>query len=221
VLKFMIPFVFVMVSCMAVDSARAGSYLSDDLLATADNTIAPAPPKPDGFLETLGKVKLFPGHKPRNNWRYQVYFGAVEQKAHDETVVFITYAIENDLTDDLAVAAEFVGYDVNQRSFGAPNSVGVGFNLRLRDYHTKRGTVKFFHEVFMGVAYFNRRTPGMGSQFNFATGIGAGVQWTARAGYDLMVGIRYQHISNNDRGGMDENPGIDAFGGYVGFEIPF
>ena len=199
-------------------------YLSESLLGLAE---PPADQTPERTEDQQGPnfpftdLKLFPGHRLRNNWRWEMYAGAVEQKSHDETIVFVNYAMENHLTDDLALAAVLALYSVSQHPAGADDSLGVGFNFRLRDYHHRQEGLAVFNELYIGLAKFNRRTPSEGTHFNFTFGGGAGLRWTDPSGVELVLAVRYQHISNNDKDGTGNNPGIDAFGGYFGFEVPF
>lgn len=99
----------------------------------------------------------------------------------------------------------------NQKIYGAGVSpVGLQMNLR-------RGCIlQPYVNGTAGVLYFTDNVPVAGSSnFNFTFGFGAGVEIWYRENQSLIVGYKYQHISNVYS--APQNPGVDSNLFYVGF----
>ncbi len=98
-----------------------------------------------------------------------------------------------------------------QRIHGAGISpVGLQMNFR-------RGCVlQPYVNGTAGVLYFTRNVPvENSSNFNFIFGFGAGLEIWHREGQSLIVGYKYQHISNGYT--AQRNPGVDSNLLYVGY----
>ncbi|HYA12772.1 MAG TPA: acyloxyacyl hydrolase [Syntrophales bacterium] len=88
--------------------------------------------------------------------------------------------------------------------------VGLQMNLRrgcvLQPYVS--GTV--------GILYFTDNVPVAGSSnFNFMFGFGAGVEIWYQENQSIILGYKYQHISNANT--APQNPGVDSNLFYIGF----
>jgi opacity protein-like surface antigen len=92
----------------------------------------------------------------------------------------------------------------------ALSTYGVGaYPLGLRVTFRVRRRVRPFVASHTGGLYFFEPLPDpRGRQFNFAVGVGAGVQVALLRRLSLTLGYRYHHLSNGFRGPI--NPGLDA-----------
>jgi opacity protein-like surface antigen len=92
----------------------------------------------------------------------------------------------------------------------ALSTTGVGaYPLGLRVTFRFRERVRPFIAGHTGGLYFADPVPDLrGRRFNFAVGIGAGVQVALPHRLSLTLGYRYHHLSNGFRGSI--NPGLDA-----------
>jgi opacity protein-like surface antigen len=81
--------------------------------------------------------------------------------------------------------------------------LGVQVTFRFRE------GVRPFVAGHTGGLYFLESVPDpRGQHFNFAAGIGAGVELALPRGTSVTLGYRYHHLSNGFRGSI--NPGLDA-----------
>lgn len=111
--------------------------------------------------------------------------------------------IPKDATPDLF----FLGNNPEERALST-NGVGA-YPLGLRVTFRFRERVRPFVAGHTGGLYFSEPVPDpRGRRFNFAAGIGAGVQVTLPRRLSLTLGYRYHHLSNGFRGSI--NPGLDA-----------
>ena len=79
--------------------------------------------------------------------------------------------------------------------------------------------VSFFLELGPGVSYASDMVPRRGTRFNYVFQAGGGLGYRLRAGFSLVSGLRWFHLSNNNLAGRSRNPDIQALGGYVGIII--
>jgi hypothetical protein len=101
--------------------------------------------------------------------------------------------------------------DSSQRIHGAGISpIGLQMNFR-------RGRVlQPYVNGTAGVLYFTENVPvADSSNFNFVFGFGAGVEIWHRQDQSLILGYKYQHISNGYT--APQNPGVDSNLFYVGY----
>lgn len=67
-----------------------------------------------------------------------------------------------------------------------------------------------------GLLYFNKTTPNfVGTRFNFTADVGGGLEIKLKKKRAVIIGYKYYHVSNGDRG--IENPGFDHNIFYVGY----
>lgn len=103
----------------------------------------------------------------------------------------------------------FVNARPTRYGFGA-SPLGIQANFRPR----KR--VQPFIEATGGFLYLNKRTPNIvGTRFQFTADVGGGVEIKLREKRAFMIGYKYFHISNGNRG--FQNPGFDNNLIYVGY----
>ena len=90
------------------------------------------------------------------------------------------------------------------------STYGVGaYPLGLQiTFHFREG-VRPFVAGHTGGLYFSEPVPdALGRHFNFAAGVGAGVEVSLPRRTSVTLGYRYHHLSNGFRGSI--NPGLDA-----------
>lgn len=76
---------------------------------------------------------------------------------------------------------------------------------------------QFYGEAATGPMWAEKAIPASTSRFNFSTIFGAGVVLMPRARYPLMVGYRFQHLSNG--GYSPRNPGFNMSTVVVGVQL--
>jgi hypothetical protein len=122
--------------------------------------------------------------------------------------------------DRMALNAEAAGYFVKQDDEGN-DALAASLNLRLRHHILERGRFSLFTDFGAGVFQADEPVPGAGTRFNFALDTGLGVTYRLRENVHFMTGAHYFHLSNARIQGVERNPGINAWEGYIGFIFTF
>lgn len=96
------------------------------------------------------------------------------------------------------------------------NATGIGLRPMTKYYLWRTRTYRIFIEIKGGVIYMTPEYPVGGSQFNFTlTGsVGTDLRLTDKT--KLLVAARYNHMSNWNLYGEDNNPTWDGVGVTVG-----
>lgn len=89
--------------------------------------------------------------------------------------------------------------------------------LVRRRFNVDSSRVHFYGEAATGPMWAEKAIPASTSRFNFSTQLGAGVVLMPRAKFPLLVGYRYQHLSNG--GYSPRNPGFNISAIVVGLQI--
>ena len=97
------------------------------------------------------------------------------------------------------------------------NIYGVGISPFGLQMNLRRGSMlQPYINATAGAIYFTDKVPvENSSNFNFMLGLGAGVEIWYRENQSLILGYKYQHISN--AGTAPYNPGVDSDLFYAGF----
>jgi hypothetical protein len=129
------------------------------------------------------------------------------------------------VVDDVAVRGEIYGIGVDQTG---NDTFGGGFNLFARWHFYSERHWSLFAEGGAGIIQTNVSLPdgrqtnvGDGTHFNFTSHAGVGGTYALSPGTSLVGAFRFSHISNAGISGDDENPGINAIGGYLGINVEF
>jgi len=163
--------------------------------------------------------------KPFNkgSWEVHSYFGAIVGDPVGEIYtgnIGIGFYVE----DDIAVVFEGVagGFDGEpvQGHQGGDGFVG-GATLMLRHQLIIEPNYSFYIDFGAGLLFFEEPYPASGTHANFSPQAGAGFTLKLSDKLHLMGGARWHHVSNAFRKGDDQNPGADAFMGYVGLLLTF
>ena len=100
-------------------------------------------------------------------------------------------------------------------AFQSERVEGAGFlPLMFRWNLREHGPIHPFLEVGSGIVATNRPVPEGTTRLNFSSHAGAGARVRVAEHWSVVVGYRFQHVSN---GGIAErNPGINSNIGYLG-----
>lgn len=115
---------------------------------------------------------------------------------------------------------ELTGWDLDAKD-GNRDTTAFGGNLGLRFHFLEYEGLTLFAEGFVGLYYADRKFPPGGTHFNYTTGGGLGATFRVDGNLHLYAAARYLHASNARIHGGDENPSVDAFGGYAGVLFTF
>lgn len=132
----------------------------------------------------------------------------------------INFGLHTFLVDRFELGLEFGGWFFNQDN--QDDALAANFNLQFRWHFISRKRMSVFAEAGAGVIGATDEVPNTGSEFNFTPRAGMGVTWRLGQGpARLVVGGRWQHISNARTAGTDRNPGTDNGMAYVSVMWPF
>jgi hypothetical protein len=117
------------------------------------------------------------------------------------------------LTVTQTTSSSFTVTTTRERTYATGASpIGLKFNMR------PRRSVQPFANTSGGFLYFRKDVPVPGAaRFNFTFDFGGGVQIINSSRRALMIGYKFQHISNG--GASRINTGIDVHVVYAGFSI--
>ena len=122
--------------------------------------------------------------------------------------------------DRHSVRAELTGWDLDAKD-GNDDTTAFGGNVGLRFHFLEYHRLSLFAEGSIGFYYANRKFPPGGTHLNYVTQGGVGATFRVYDNVHLYGGARYVHASNARIHGGDENPSVDAFGGYAGVMFTF
>jgi opacity protein-like surface antigen len=84
-------------------------------------------------------------------------------------------------------------------------------------FNVDSSRVQFYGEAGTGPMWAEKAIPASTSRFNFSTQFGAGVVLMPRARFPVMLGYRFQHLSNG--GYSPRNPGFNISTIVVGVQV--
>jgi hypothetical protein len=99
------------------------------------------------------------------------------------------------------------------------DAVGINFNVLLRWHFFIQDTWSLYLEGGAGMLGTTNEVPRNGTAFNFTPQCGIGFTKALRDDMRLILGAKWQHISNASL--SSSNPGRDSVMGYVGVSFPF
>jgi lipid A 3-O-deacylase len=113
-----------------------------------------------------------------------------------------------------------INLELNSIYFSQPDEDALGLNLALlmRWHFLRQTNWSLFVDGGAGVMGTTSDVPSKGASFNFTPQAGAGVSINLKEQRQLMLGLRWHHISHADLFGA--NPGRDSLMGYVGVQFP-
>ncbi len=101
------------------------------------------------------------------------------------------------------------------------DSLGIGINLDFRYHFLNTERFSLFVDGGGGALLTTQDFPTDGTVYNFTWFGGAGGTYEHRDDTFLLLGMRYQHISNGFLEGRDKNPVMNGWGGYGGVMFTF
>lgn len=122
--------------------------------------------------------------------------------------------------DRHSARVELTGYGLDAKD-GNEDTTAFGGNLGLRFHFLEYQRLTLFADGFVGFYYADHKFPPGGTHFNYTVGGGVGATFRVYQNVHLFGAARYVHASNARIHGNDENPSVDAFGGYVGVLFTF
>jgi hypothetical protein len=146
------------------------------------------------------------------------YYSDIESP--NERVNPYTLGVNYYVRDDLGIGIEVAGLVLDAKE-GFDDAGAAGANLTLRHHIYERGDFSAFLEVALGMIYADDEFPPGGTRFNFTEQFGVGATYRLKDDLFFVGGARFIHISNAYIHGRDQNPGINAVGGYVGLMFRF
>jgi hypothetical protein len=120
--------------------------------------------------------------------------------------------------DGFAVGVELMAARIGQRT---SNAVIGSASLLLRRRIATRGDTVFFVDGTLGASDATVPVPERGTRFNYVLQAGGGFSRPVGRRCDLLVDLRWFHLSNNSLNGRDHNPDIEALGGRAGLVVRF
>ena len=135
-----------------------------------------------------------------------------ERKGLDRSVSSVSVGREHYFIDNGALGLQLLGYYTHDDEDG----VGIGGNGYGRYHFFTRQHFSIYGDVLGGVFVGTQDFPTGGTALNFTYAGGPGVSLEIDERTHLMMGVRFQHVSNGFISGRDRNPIFNSFGGYVG-----
>jgi hypothetical protein len=142
---------------------------------------------------------------------------------------YASYAAGLDNQDDVTNANLGFGYYViNNLSLGLEGSGyservsghgqwGYGVTAELRHHLLRFDKTTIFASAAFGPVESTGRIPQpRGTDFNYITRVGIGSTYRLRDNLDLLLGVRYFHLSNARLDGPERNPSINGIEGFAG-----
>lgn len=153
-------------------------------------------------------------HFPQGTWTFQTYAGYLNDLGPQDTEGgFLSTGVGYFIWDGVSLSAEISGYGITQPG---DDTVAGAFGVVLRHHLIERGRSSFFIDVAFAPIEALDRVPGGGTRFNYVTQSGIGLVHGLKDNSNLLLGVRYIHLSNAGMEGGDRNPSVNGISAYVG-----
>lgn len=151
---------------------------------------------------------------PKGTRTFQTYGGYLNDLGpQDQEGGFVTAGVGYYVFDGVSLSAEATGYGISQPGDDAvAGAVGVVLRHHLVEFERD----SFFIDVAFAPFIANTAVPQGGTCFNFVTQCGIGWAHGLTDESNLMLGVRFIHLSNAQLEGNDRNPSINGISAYVG-----
>ena len=157
----------------------------------------------------------------KGTWTLELSGGSYDDVFHsDEKHHVATVGGGYYFADRHSFRVELTGWDLDAKD-GNPDTTAFGGNLGLRFHFLEYRRLTLFAEGSLGFYYANRKFPPGGTHLNYVTQGGLGATFRVYDNVHLYGAARYVHASNARIHGDDENPSVDAVGGYAGVLFTF
>lgn len=156
------------------------------------------------------------GTKGQKHWYVQ---GAVATTLDREEAFPQRFALAGAGLSKFLFDGHSINLELNTIYFSQPDNDALGLNLALlmRWHFLRKSNWSLFMDGGAGVMGTTSDVPSKGASFNFTPQAGAGVNINLKQQRQLMLGLRWHHISHADLFGA--NPGRDSIMGYVGVQF--
>lgn len=188
---------------------RLPTILGASILAAASAACAGAAPAEDGPDTDF----------PQGTWTFQLYSGYLNDLGSQDTEGgFLSTGVSYYLWDNVSLGAEVTGYGIGQP--GDDAAAGAA-GIVLRHHLVNAGPSSFFVDVAFAPFEATDRVPEGGTRFNFVTQTGVGVAHEVSGGWNLLLGVRFIHVSNAGIETQDRNPSVNGISAYAGVMFRF
>jgi hypothetical protein len=152
---------------------------------------------------------------PKGTRTFQTYGGYLNDLGpQDQEGGFVSAGLGYYVFDGVSLSAELTGYGISQPG---EDAVAGALGVVLRHHMVEFGDESFFVDVSFAPFEASHRVPQGGTRFNFVTQSGIGWAHGLSRDSNLMLGVRFIHLSNAQLEGNDRNPSINGISAYVGF----
>ena len=159
----------------------------------------------------------------KGSWTFQSYGGYVNDLGpYDVEMGFASVGVGYHFVDNLSLSAEVSGYGISQPQGDEDvadeggNAVAGGAGVVLRHHIFNAGETSLFIDVAASLFEASERVPAEGTRWNYATQTGLGIVHGSGPGPNLLLGVRFFHLSNADMHGDARNPALNGVSAYVG-----
>lgn len=175
------------------------------------------PEREEPFMLKSAPFKVTFGDKGQKYWYVQ---GAVATTLDREEAFPQRFVLAGAGLSKFLFDGHSINLELNSIYFSQPDDDALGLNLALlmRWHFLRKSNWSLFVDGGAGVMGTTSDVPTKGASFNFTPQAGAGVSIKLKEQRQLMLGLRWHHISHADLFGA--NPGRDSLMGYVGIQFP-
>lgn len=193
--------------------ARLGIILLVGLAASArplGAEEAPTVPAPDATDRPFSDFA-------RGTWAVHTYAGYFNELGpFDQEMGFLAAGANYYFVDNMSLGLELSGYGVSQPG---PEAFAGALGIVFRHHLVTTRDGSFFVDLTGSMWEASERVPQEGTRFNFITQFGMGVTRPLSGNTDLLLGVRYTHLSNANIEGDDRNPSLNGIAAYAGLLI--
>ena len=171
------------------------------------------------MIATASEARADEPHFPRGTRTFQTYGGFLDDLGpQDVAGGFVSAGVGYYVFDNVSLSAELTAYGLSQP--GSEPWAGA-FGVVLRHHVLEFDRSSLFLDVAFAPFRATERVPPDGTHFNFVTQSGIGIAHELREHTNLLLGVRYIHLSNGQRKGDDRNPSLNGISAYVGVMFSF
>jgi hypothetical protein len=150
----------------------------------------------------------------KGTWAFHLSGSYYDSFDGDITLVYGSACVGYYFADGWAVDLRLSGYDLEQD--GESRGVAGSFGVDLRSHFLVRDPFSLYLDGGLGIIRADSRFPNGGTNTNFTAQAGFGATYRLDDSVHLIGGVRWFHISNARRYGVDRNASTDGTAVYLG-----